>query len=184
MVNKGQRKKSDFYQTPYSMTQHLLDNEEFEGTILEPACGQKAIVDTLLKNEYKLHRLNYYDIGFGNNDFLCDTNYYDNIITNPPFYLSTEFIVKAKSLYRDKIAMLLPLNYLHGQKRYKLKIFDNLKTVYIFIRYPMLSDSIRDDGKYSTGMCVFAWFVWNKSWQGKPTIEWIDNNMDILKKGE
>lgn len=28
-VNRGQRKKSDFYQTPYSMTKQLFDHVEF-----------------------------------------------------------------------------------------------------------------------------------------------------------
>ena len=47
----------------------------------------------------------------------------------------------------------------------------------------MLGDSLRPDGKYRTGMMVYAWFVWNK--QGyfpAPTIKWISNQQYILNK--
>ena len=45
------RPKSDFYQTPYSMTRHLLDRGKFEGPIFEPCCGEGAIVK-VLKERY------------------------------------------------------------------------------------------------------------------------------------
>ena len=37
------RSKSDFYQTPYSITRRLLEVEKFKGRILEPASGAGAI---------------------------------------------------------------------------------------------------------------------------------------------
>ena len=57
-----------------------------------------------------------------------------------------------------------------------------LKTVYVFTRYPMLGDKLRKDGKYKTGMMVYAWYIFENSYTGKPTIEWIDNNADVLSK--
>jgi len=61
--NLGQRKKSDFYETPYSITQQLLDNEIFEyQTILEPACGNGAISKVLEKNKIKMIRSNQYEL--------------------------------------------------------------------------------------------------------------------------
>ena len=43
------KSKSDFFETPYSMTWQLLENEKFDynKSILEPACGNGAIVDIL-----------------------------------------------------------------------------------------------------------------------------------------
>lgn len=38
--NTGKRKKSDFYETPYSLTWLLLEHEKLEGTILEPAMAE------------------------------------------------------------------------------------------------------------------------------------------------
>ena len=46
----------------------------------------------------------------------------------------------------------------------------------------MLGEELREDGKYTTGMMVYAWFVWEKNYSGEPTISWIDNNDDVLSK--
>lgn len=186
-MNKGksyrQRKnrKSDNYYTPYSMTQHLLDREKFEGSILEPASGDGAIVKVLRDNGYEVE---HFDINKSGIDFLeLEENIkYDNIIINPPFSLAFEFIEKAKKIYSKTICMLLPLSYLHGQHRYERGIFKQLKTVYVFTRYPLLTDTVREDGKYNTGMMVYAWFTWKRPWKGKPYIEWMDNNNDIIRK--
>ena len=192
--NRGQRNNSDFYQTPHSMTEQLLENEKFDYNkmILEPACGKDAIV-TVLSN--KFHHVLKGDIKRKYNFFNEEVEY-PYIITNPPFSLAYEFIQKSKEIAKEKFAMLLPLSYLHGQKRYESKIFSDsnypLTKVYVFTRYPMLSNKIREDGKYTTGMQVYAWFIWENSESGYndfnyrtiPQIKWIDNNKYILHKNK
>jgi hypothetical protein len=194
----GKRNKSDFYQTPYSMTEQLLENEEFDinKEVLEPAHGKGAITHQLVKHFKKIWS---FDLSEGHDFFdFVNNNKIDYIITNPPFSLAFEFIQKAKEIATEKFAMLLPLSYLHGQKRYESGIFTDpdypLTKVYIFTRYPMLSDTIREDGKYSTGMMVYAWFVWEnhnyykvnniKVINHAPKIYWINNQKYILKRGE
>jgi hypothetical protein len=172
----GKRKKSDFYETPYSMTKQILDREDLIGTILEPACGNGAILNLLPKGSVG------YDEEF---NFLTETKQYNTIITNPPFSIAYEFIQKAKQIATNKIIMLLPLSYLHGKKRYDNIWNDTifpLKSVYVFTRYPMLGQPLREDGKYNTGMMVYAWYVWEKDYNGNPSIEWIDNNNNVIKK--
>ena len=176
--NTGKRKKSDFYETPYSLTRLLLEKEKLVGSILEPAFGGGAICKVL--TEYKYSYIGY-DI---KNDFLKQTKKYDTIITNPPYSLSQKFILKAKENSKKKIIFLLPLSYLHGKKRYDEiwldKIFP-LARIYVFTRYPLLGEKLHQDGKHNTGMMVYAWYVWEKYYKGKPTIEWLDNNRFILK---
>ena len=46
----------------------------------------------------------------------------------------------------------------------------------------MLGEELREDGKYNTGMMVYAWFVWENGYSGLPMIDWIDNNQDVLSK--
>ena len=180
--SKGIRKKSDFYETPYSLTEHLFEREDFDKdlSVCEPACGDGAIVDIL--NKHWTDRVFSYD---QEKDFLKEKDKYDYIVTNPPFSLAQEFIQQARKVARKKFAFLLPLSYLHGKKRYD-EIFTSdiykLKTVYVFTRYPMLGDKLRKDGKYKTGMMVYAWYVFESTYTGKPTIEWIDNNDDVLSK--
>lgn len=191
-LNSNKRNKNDYYQTPYSMTKQLLEVENFEGKILEPSCGAGAIVKVLrdfkksvdycdLNNEFSLTGVfkNFKD--FINDDF----EKYDNIITNPPFSLAKEFILKAKQIANNKIAMLLPLNYLHGVARYNEIYKDRkfpLKTVYVFCRYGLLEDTVREDGTYKAGMMVYAWYIWDKSYKGEPVIRWLNNNSYITSR--
>jgi hypothetical protein len=46
----------------------------------------------------------------------------------------------------------------------------------------MLGEKLREDGKYNTGMMVYAWFIFEKNYKGNTTIDWIDNNDDVLLK--
>ena len=179
----GKRKKSDFYETPYTLTRMFLDVEYFNknSTVCEPACGGGAISKVL--NEYwEDDKITAYD---KETNFLWDFNDYDYVITNPPFSLAFEFIQKAKQLAKSKFALLLPLSYLHGKKRFDEIYSDRdygLEKVYVFTRYPMLGEPLREDGKYNTGMMVYAWYVWTNGYSGQPTIDWLDNNEDVLSK--
>ncbi|EMV9620173.1 hypothetical protein AADV15_001618 [Campylobacter coli] len=193
-LNSNKRNKNDYYQTPYGMTKQLLEVENFEGKILEPSCGAGAIVKVLrdfkksvdycdLNNDFSLTGIfkNFKD--FINDDF----EKYDNIVTNPPFSLAKEFILKAKQIANNKIAMLLPLNYLRGVSRYNEIYKDTvfpLKTVYVFCRYGLLEDTIREDGTYKAGMMVYAWYIWDKSYKGEPVIRWLNNNDYIVKSNK
>ena len=179
----GKRKKSDFYETPYTLTRKFLDVEYFNknSTVCEPACGGGAISKVL--NEYwEDDKITAYD---KETNFLWDFDEYNYIITNPPFSLAFEFIQKAKQLAKSKFALLLPLSYLHGKKRFDEIYSDReygLEKVYVFTRYPMLGETLREDGKYNTGMMVYAWYVWTNGYSGQPTLDWLDNNEDVLSK--
>lgn len=181
--NTGKRKKSDFYETPYSITRHLLNVEDFDASkfVCEPACGDGAIVK-ILKEKWSDTNIRAYDADI---NFLKDTSKYDYIITNPPFSLAFEFVQQAKLLANEKFAFLLPLSYLHGKKRYDEIYMDKsypLKKIHVFTRYPMLGEKLRDDGKYNTGMMVYAWYIFERGFKEHPTINWIDNNADVLSK--
>lgn len=170
--NTGKRKKSDFYETPYSLTWLLLEHEKLEGSILEPACGDGAISSIVGGTAYDIET-----------DFLKESNKFDTVITNPPFSLSQEFILKAKEVANRKIIFLLPLSYLHGKRRYDSIWTDKqfpLARIYVFTRYPLLGEKLRTDGKHNTGMMVYAWYVWDKEYKGEPIIKWLDNNKYIL----
>ena len=97
----GKRKKSDFYETPYTLTRKFLEVEEFnkELSVCEPACGDGAIVK-VLEEYWQNDRLRSYDREV---NFLWDYDDYDYIITNPPFSLAFEFIQRAKQRARHKL---------------------------------------------------------------------------------
>lgn len=185
MVDRGQRKKSDMYETPYSLTKLFLNNYWPNPILktLEPMCGNGAIVKVL--REYGYKDLEAYDISQGK-DFLKETNKVPQIITNPAFSIAFETIQKCKEICTDRFALLLPLSYLHGKQRYDhiWKDYDfPLERVFVFTRYPMMGDPLREDGMIRTGMLCLAWFCWNKHYEGEPTISWLDIDNYVLKKG-
>lgn len=178
--SKYNRKPNDLYETPYSLTRVLLDQIKLQGTILEPACGNGAIVKVL--NEYN-YNSTAYDI---EQDFLQETKHYDTIITNPPFSLAGAFVKKAKQI-SETFIFLLPISYLQGVKRYNEIYTDKtfpLKSIYVFNRYPMFSNDLREDGKMTCGMITFAWYVFDKNYKGNPEINWLDINNYILRKSD
>ena len=180
--NTGKRKASDFYETPYSITLQLLEAETFDSGLstLEPACGGGAIARVL--NKHGFSDLTAYD---KEQDFLLETRKFSQIITNPPFSLAFQFIQRAKLVAENKFVLLLPLSYLHGKHRLDAIYLDTafpLARVYVFCRYPMLGDRLREDGKYRTGMMVYAWFVWDRQHKSNPHIFWLDNQKFVLSK--
>ena len=120
-------------------------------------------------------------------DFLQSSDCFDTIITNPPYSIAFEFIQHAKKLCKE-FYFLLPLSYLHGKQRYDDIWMDKdfpLSRIFIFTRYPMLGQELRNDGMYETGMMVYAWYHWNSDHiVGPPTLEWIDNQKYVLKSKE
>ena len=164
------------------MTRQLLSVEKFDGQTLEPAAGDGAIFRVLVAAGMPATA---YDV---ETDFLRESRRFENVITNPPYSLAFEFVLKAKTVAASKIALLLPLSYLHGRERHEVIWTDNdfpLKAVYVFTRYPMLGEPLRQDGKYHTGMMVYGWFVWERmTEQREPVIRWIDNHEYVLRKGE
>lgn len=189
--NKNRAKnriKDDAYSTHYSMTQQLFENYngfDFDKSILEPAAGKLAMVKILQK--YFKH-VRFSDIQNGNMDFLIDDYFFcDYIITNPPFKLSTEFILRSMEVAKEKFALLMKIDFLTSSIRYE-KIYSKqstskfgLKYVKVFVRKPDLRAEIREDGKYPTGIDGFAWYIWEKGYNKKPMFSWINNQKYIVK---
>ena len=167
----GDRSENDFYATPSLATQELLRKEAFNGSLWECACGNGAISKVLINNGYDVYSSDLINRGYGKQlDFLQSDKKVDNIITNPPFNLSTEFTLHALKLARKKIIMLNKLSFLEGIKRNK-EIFsqNKLKNIYVFSKR---LNFLKQNGK-SNGLMAFAWFVFDNNYKGKANLEWI-----------
>jgi hypothetical protein len=182
----GKRRVADTYATPYSLTRLFLDTGVLlkEAPTLEPACGNGAITKVL--SDYGFTDVKSFDLEQGQ-DFLTYSEPVSQLITNPPYSFAYEFIHHAKEIVKDRFALLLPLSYLHGKRRFDDIWQDRdfgLRSVSVFTRYPLFGDPLREDGKHHTGMMVFAWYFWEKGYCDAPQIQWLDNNAYILKRGE
>ena len=177
----GQREEEDFYPTHPSITQMLLDREKLEGTIWEPACGEGDMSEVLIKEGYDVLSTDLIDRGYGEGgiDFLDDDQIrkfgeFDNIVTNPPFKLGIDFVLQSKKIARKKICVFNKTSFLESVGRYDMWIDKEfpLKNMYQFSSRVPFSKNEVNDQSYS-GMISFSWFVFEKGYVGKPTIDWI-----------
>lgn len=168
------REENDFYPTPDNATQSLLDRQKFDGNIWECACGNGAMSKLMIKEGYDVYSSDLIDRGYGETgiDFLQSTKKVDNIVTNPPFNLATEFTTHAFTLARKKVVMLSKISYLEGIKR-REQIFNKRKLEKVLIfsrRVPFKKES---SNKLAGGLMAFGWFIYNVNYNGLPTIDWI-----------
>jgi hypothetical protein len=173
--NNGEREKDDFYPTPSWAVEELLKREVFTGNVWECACGEGDISEVFGKNEFQVISTDLINRGYGEQlDFLQSDLVADNIVTNPPYKLALDFVLKAKKQSRNKIAMFLKTVWLESDSRYEMfqdKQFP-LKTVYQFSkRVTLYKNGVK---MKNSGMIAYAWYVWDKNYVGKPTIEWIN----------
>ena len=172
--NNGEREKDDFYPTPKYAVKELLKREVFNGNIWECACGEGDISEVFLKKGFDVKSTDLIDRGFGDVGNFFEIDFVaDNIVTNPPYKHALEFVNEAKKKSTRKIAMFLKTVFLESEKRrtmFEDKEFP-LKTVYQFSkRVTLYKNGVK---MKNSGMIAYAWYVWEKGYCGKPTIEWI-----------
>jgi hypothetical protein len=156
--------KNGFVETPSYVTEKLLEYERFEGNILEPCCGKGAISKVLKNKGYNVISSDLIDYNYGEvkDLFSIDRNY-DNIITNPPFALKIEMIEHLLKLTNRKLILLWygkNIGNLIESKRSK-----GLKNIYLFNK--------RIDWKETKIGWLFAWYVWEKGYEGDIIIKRI-----------
>jgi len=173
---------ADFYPTPAWATYALLDNEFFEGLTHEPACGNGAISDVLLKQanleviSYDLHDRGY---GLAGNDFTLYphipwTEKPNNIITNPPFTLAENFVEAGLSVVKSKLALLLRLAFLEGADRQRNIFAQRPPTrVWVFSQRITFYPARHQGSKENGGTTAYAWFVWDKANIGSTELKWF-----------
>lgn len=173
------RVENDYYATNPESVHLLLERETFNGTILEPCCGEGHISEILKDAGYKVYSNDLINRGYGDTfkNFLTDDfEKFDNIVTNPPYKYAKEFIERALKFTNKKVAMFCKIQLLEGQARYEMFQHAPLRTVYVFVRRqtPLPNGSLYNEKgkKWASTMC-FAWFIFEHGYKGKPTIEWL-----------
>lgn len=174
-VDHELREKDDFYPTPPDATEALLRVETFDGPIWEPACGDGAISRVLEAAGYSVVSSDLVARGYGesNIDFLMEWQpRAPNIVTNPPFKMVAPFIRKSLELTTAKVAIMLRLACLEGSERGELFETTPIARVWVFKkRVQFKRPGWEDTG--AGGMLPFAWFVWDHSHKGPPTLGWL-----------
>lgn len=169
------RQKDDFYPTPPEAIIPLLEREKFEGEIWECACGDGAISKILKEYNYNVYSSDLVNRNYGepNIDFLKSYRKTDNILTNPPFKLGIDFAYHSCQLARKKVALFSRINFLEGVARAKMFRLTPIKKIYVFSRRITFTNPDSNKKTHGGGMLAFAWYIWERGFEGKPTIDWI-----------
>lgn len=145
-------------------------------TCLEPACGAGHMARVLQEYFCEVRAADAYCYGYGHQrDFLTypyEPNVVDWVITNPPFRLAEEFVLRALGVARKGVAILARAVFLESVGRYE-GIFSNSppsKFAQFVERVPMVKGRL--DGKATTAT-GYAWLVWEKNFSGLPRLMWV-----------
>lgn len=175
---KAIREENDFYATNPKAMEYLLMNEIFNENIWECACGEGNLSKVLKEAGYNVYSTDLIDRGYQDEiiDFLeTGKKWKGDIITNPPFKFTNEFILKSLECVENgsKIAMFLKINHLSGMKRYK-EIYSKYPPYKIYIFTGRMACSKNNDPKgFGSGAIDFAWFIWEKGKYGATELKWI-----------
>lgn len=153
--------------------------EQFSPTVWECACGEGHLSKALEKHGYNVISTDLVYRGFGDNeplDFLKETieDFDGDIITNPPYKYALEFVQTALNTVQQgrKVAMFLKIQFLEGKKR--KEFFKKYPPKVVYVSSSRLKCAMNGDfEKYSSAIC-YAWFVWEKGFEGNTIIKWIN----------
>lgn len=171
----------DYYATPPEAVEELLKRETFSPRIIEPSCGELNISKVLKAHGHQVKNFDIIDrLKDGSiieQDFLAVEPYYpkSDIITNPPYDKATEFVYQSLKAIDEgqKVAMLLKLTFLETKKRKELFTKYPAKKIYVFsYRIDCPKNNLPQKKPTSSAVC-YAWYVWEKGYQGPMTVELI-----------
>jgi hypothetical protein len=163
-----------------ALVEHVIGAEHVRGlSCWEPACGQGHTASALAEYFRSVQASDVHDYGFGEvQDFLADGLFtpepraVDWIVTNPPFKLCEQFILKALGQARHGVAMLTRTTFLESVGRYERLFLPYPPTIFApFVeRVPMVKDRIDPNASTATAYC---WLCWIKPLGIATAVRWI-----------
>ena len=180
-----EREENDYYATEPIAIDKLLKVEKPSHYIWECACGEGHLAKRLKEFGFEVLSSDIVNRGGYQVDFLEDflqedgTCHYNwDILTNPPYKYAKEFVLQAlkRVATGSKVYMFLKLQFLEGKSRF-VELFSKYppKAIYVFSERVMCAKNGEfEKMKAGGGSAVaYAWYVWEKGYEGKTTIEWI-----------
>jgi hypothetical protein len=171
----------DFPTPPWAtrgLIEYAIDDKSSLGsmTCLEPACGAGHMAKVLQEYFREVSCADAYSYGYGQvRNFLTfpyAASSCDWVITNPPFRLAEEFVLRALKIARVGVAILARTVFLESVGRYEVIFESNPPTKFAQFseRVPMLRGRLDKNGTTATG---YAWFVWENGRRSSPKLMWI-----------
>lgn len=173
-----EREKHDYYATHPIAIDCLVSEVQLNHNVWECACGGGHLSKRLEELGHEVYSTDLVDRGYGvaTMDFLEFTGTYSgDIVTNPPFKFFEEFLEKGLSILSsgNTLALLGKVQILEGQKRGKFFKVNPPKYVLVFSK--RLPCAINGDfSNFSDGMQAYAWYVFEKGYQGQTILKWVN----------
>jgi hypothetical protein len=98
---------------------------------------------------------------------------YDWVITNPPFRLAEQFIVRSLDIAREGVAILVRTVFIESVGRYDKLFKSTPPTTFAQFaeRVPMVKGRLDRRARTATGYC---WLLWEKEKRGQtPQLVWV-----------
>lgn len=183
------REEHDWYQEPRWVSQRLFEAEGFRGSVWDPAAGGGNIVleamaagFTTLASDIVVRSLG---LGVRNHNFLERDPFFPNIhniVSNPPFKLCDDrkgsthpWVEQCLRLASRKVALLLPANWIQGDRRSRWLEGTPLRRVWFISPRPAMPPGqvVAAGQKTGAGTTDYAWFVWQQDYDGPAEIRWL-----------
>jgi len=181
----------DFPTPPWAtraLCEYLLPTIELAGaTCLEPACGRGYMARPLTEYFRSVDAADAYHYGFAPiRDFLTypyETGSHDWVITNPPFRLAEDFVLRALMVARRGVAILARSVFLESSGRYEAIFSRTPPAIFAqFVeRVPMVKGRLDRKASTATG---YAWLIWDKEHDGNPQLKWVPPCRKALERDE
>lgn len=183
---EGEREQNDYYATDPVAIDKLLTVETPHRFIWECACGGGHLSKRLTEKGFSVLSTDIIDRGYNElhytADFLKQTDgvvdFDYDILTNPPYKYAKEFVLNALELLRSRCRcyMFLKLTFLEGKARHN-ELFSKFppRNIYVFSERVVCAKNgdfaaLKESGG---GAVAYAWFVWEKGYNGKTQVSWI-----------
>jgi hypothetical protein len=182
MAQRAEAKDSldDFPTPPWAtraLLEHVLKGRRLSDlTCLEPACGVGHMAKVLHEYFGEVQSSDVHDYGYGDvRDYLkhpSEINCCDWVITNPPFRLAEEFVLKSLGVAREGVAILARTVFLESVGRYERIFIGKPPSIFAQFteRVPMVKGRLDKSASTATGYC---WLVWEKRLVSEPQLVWI-----------
>lgn len=176
---KWEREENDFYATDPKAVRFLMNFWiPFSDIILEPCCWLWHISKTLEEFWKKVYSFDKIDRGFWKQKdfFSFENKEYDcDIITNPPYSIANEFLLKSLEMIQGGryIAFFLRIQFLEWVKRHD--IYKKFPPKYIYVSSRTIRCAKNGDFENATwNASTYCWFIWEKWFIWDPTIRWFN----------
>jgi hypothetical protein len=154
---------------------------------LEPACGVGHMAQVLKEYFGEVRCSDVHPYGYGGvSDYLAvpyEANSCDWVITNPPFRLGEDFVLRSLKVARRGVAILARTVFIESVGRYD-NIFRHsppTKFAQFSERVPMVKGRLDKRASTATGYC---WLAWEKDGSSIPRLMWVPPCRKSLERAD